>query len=68
MIILNNIFLFNLWYFISVWEGTKKRISKVTKLLKNYLWVGTNQNNRCNMAWDQCCEKNGIWWIKVNGP
>lgn len=35
----------------------KKKISKVTKLIKNYLWAGANQNNRCKVVWDQCCEK-----------
>lgn len=64
-IVVNNILLFNLWYFISVWEGTKKRITKVTRLFKNYLWASTNQNNRCQVAWDQCCEKNAVLvqWI-----
>lgn len=51
-----------------MWEGTKKNISKVTKLIKNYLWAGANQNNICKVAWDQCCEKIEILWIRVNGP
>lgn len=39
----------------------------MTKLLKIYLWAGANQNNRCKVARDQCCEKNEIWWIRVSG-
>ncbi len=49
-VIVNNILLSSLWYFVSVWGGTKKGVQKVNQLLKNYLWFGFAHN--C-----QCCEK-----------
>jgi hypothetical protein len=55
--IVNNIFLSSLWYFVSVWGGTKKGILRINYLLKNYLWGGLNHNCRCRVAWDQCCGK-----------
>jgi hypothetical protein len=59
--IINNILLSSLWYFVSVWGGTKKGILKINHLLKNYLWARSNHNCRCSVAWDQCCgkKKNG---------
>jgi len=65
----NNILLFTLWYFVNVLGGTQKRISKVTRLLKNYLWVGTSQNSKRQMAWDHCCEKmkfGGLMLVDLN--
>ncbi len=37
--IINSIFLLSLWYLVSIWVRTKQGISKVKRLLSNYLWV-----------------------------
>jgi hypothetical protein len=49
-VIVNNILLSSLWYFVNVWGGTRKGVQKVNHLLKNYLWFGFA--HKC-----QCCEK-----------
>ncbi len=39
------------------WGVAKKGILKINHLLKNYFWVGSNHNCRCQIAWDQCYGK-----------
>jgi len=36
-------------------EGPKRESLELTT--KNYFWVGSNHNCRCQIAWGQCCGK-----------
>jgi len=46
-VIVNNILLSSLWYFVNVGRGTKKGILIINSLLNNYLWARLNHNCRC---------------------
>jgi hypothetical protein len=66
--IVNNIILSTLWYFVNVWGGTKKGILIINRLLKNYLWAWSNHNCRCWIAWDQCCGKKKDGGLSLVNP
>jgi hypothetical protein len=66
--IVNSILLSSLWYFVSVWGGTKKGILGINHLLNNYFWAGSNHNCRCQIAWDQCCGKKKDWGLNLVDP
>lgn len=55
--IVNNIFFSSLWYFVSVWGGTKKGIFRINYLLNNYLWARSNHNYRCQVVGPMLWEK-----------
>lgn len=67
-VIVNNILLSSLWYFVNVWRGTKKGILIINCLLNNYLWARLNHNCRCPIGQDQCCEKKQMTALSLVHP
>jgi hypothetical protein len=41
---------------------------KITRLLKNYLWVDSIHNYKCCETCDQCCEKKKVGGLGLVDP
>ena len=44
-----------LWYFTSVWGGSRPALRTIRRLLRNYLWSGSDINCRARVRWDDLC-------------
>lgn len=54
-VVVNSVLLSTLWYFLSIWGGSKDILSKIRSKLCNYLWAGTEENSRVRVRWDDYC-------------
>ena len=57
VVICNHVLLFILWFFITVWRGSNKTLSKIRGAIRNYLWSGKEQLTRTKISWRECCLK-----------
>ena len=57
-LIVNQVLMSTLWYFIGVWAGSRKVIKQSQALLRNYLWSGREHRARARVAWDTCTKNN----------
>ena len=53
-VICNQMFIFTLWFFITVWGGSNKILSKIRGAIRNYLWSGKEQLTRTTVCWKEC--------------
>jgi hypothetical protein len=53
-LIVNQVLMSSLWYFIAVWVGSKKLLGRIKALLCNYLWSGSENTARAQVNWDDC--------------
>lgn len=51
-LIVNQVLMSSLWYFIIVWARTKKHLGEIKALLCNYLWYGSENMIRAHVSWD----------------
>jgi hypothetical protein len=56
-LICNHVLLSTLWFFISVWGGSNKILTKIRGAIRNYLWSGKEQHSRTRVSWRECCLK-----------
>lgn len=56
-LIVNQILMSTLWYFLGVWAGSRKIIKQILALLRNYLWSGREYHARARVAWTTCTKK-----------
>lgn len=56
-IIINQVLLSTLWFFISVWGESSKALCKIRSSLRNFLWAGKDQRACTRVAWNVCCKK-----------
>jgi hypothetical protein len=55
-IIANKILLSSMFFFMSIWDGTKGGITKVKACIANYMWSGTMNRARTKVVWLQYCQ------------
>ena len=53
-LIVNQMWMSSLWYFIVVWACLKKILWKIKALLHNYLWSSSENMAQTQMNWDDC--------------
>lgn len=58
-LIVNQVLLSTLYYFLAVWAGTVRSLRKIKTLLRCYLWAGNIHATRTRVAWSVCCVKKG---------
>jgi hypothetical protein len=56
-VIYNQVLLSTLWFFITVWGGFNKILSKIRGTIRNYLWSGKEHLTRLRVCWRECCMK-----------
>lgn len=56
-LIVNQVLMSTLWYFIGVWASSRVVIKQIQALLRNYLWAGWEYRARARVAWDICTKK-----------
>ena len=44
----------SLWYFITVWAGSKKLLGRIKALFCTNLWSGSESTTRARVSWDDC--------------
>ena len=57
IVICNQVLLSTLWFFITVWDGSNKILTKMRGTIRNYLWSGKKQLTRTRVSWRECCLK-----------
>lgn len=50
VVIIIQVLLSTLWFFISIWCGTNKTLGKICSILRNYLWSGKEQRAHTRVA------------------
>lgn len=68
VMIVKQVFLSSLWFFLSVWHGSVKAMHKVKALLRNYLWVGSEHSARTRVNWLDCSAKKQIGGLDLIDP
>ena len=56
-LIVNQVLMSTMWYFIGVWAGSKNAIKQIQALLRDYLWSGREYRARARVAWETCTKK-----------
>ena len=57
IVICNQVLLSTLWFFITVWGGSNKILTKIRGAIRNYLRSGKEQLTRTRVSWRECCLK-----------
>lgn len=55
-VVANGILLSSLFFFFSVWGGTKKGVAKLKSSILKYLAAGKLGRSRARVSWIQCCQ------------
>ncbi|KAG0605467.1 hypothetical protein M758_9G061900 [Ceratodon purpureus] len=55
VVIANSVMLSTLWYFLSIWGGSKTVLNSIRASIRNYVWSGTAENARVRVSWTDCC-------------
>ena len=67
-VICNQVLLSILWFFITVWGGSNKILSKIRGAIRNYLWSGKEQLTRTRVSWRECCMKKKYGGLGLVNP
>jgi hypothetical protein len=67
-IVVNKILISSIHFFISIWGGTKKGITRVRSSVESYLWFGTLNRTRTKVAWLQCCQPKAEGGLDLINP
>ena len=59
-LIIKQVLLLSMWFFLSVWNGSVKALVKAKVLLRNYLWSGIEHSSRTRVNWNDCCAKKKV--------
>jgi hypothetical protein len=51
----NGILISSVFFFLAIWGGSKKGVSKVKAKIRNYIWSGSAHPTRARVSWDVCC-------------
>jgi hypothetical protein len=63
--VVNNILLSSLLYFLSIWGGTQRGIDQIKTKLINYLSSGSTNNSRAKISWKQCYQTHDMGGINL---
>jgi hypothetical protein len=65
VLIINQILMSSLLYFISIWVGLEKVLQKIHVLLRNYLRIRNEHVARSRVKWKDCYvkKKGGEWYL-----
>jgi hypothetical protein len=66
--IIKQVLLSSLWFFLSIWNGSAKAIVKVKAMLRNYLWSGAEHSTKTRINWFDCCAKKHIGGLDLIDP
>jgi hypothetical protein len=55
-IVVNKILLSSIFFFISIWGGSKKGVTRIKSSMASYMWSDTTNHARSKVAWLQCCQ------------
>ena len=67
-LIVNQVLMSTLWYFIAVWARSRKAIKQIQGLLCNYLWSGREHRARARVAWNTCTKKMSVGGLSLTDP
>lgn len=67
-VIANGILLSSLFFFFSIWGGTKKGVAKLKSSILNYLAAGKVERSRARVSWIQCCQSKQDGGIGLINP
>lgn len=67
-LIVNQVLMSTLWYFIGVWAGSRSVLKQIKSLLRNYLWAGRKHRARARVAWDTCTKKQRAGSLSLIDP
>ena len=67
-LIVNQVLMSTLWYFVGVLAGSRQVIKKIQALLRNYLWSGREHKARARVAWDTCAKKKSVGGLSLTDP
>jgi hypothetical protein len=67
-VVVNSILLLSMFYFMSIWGGTKQGIKRIKLAVMNYLAAGTMQRSRIRISWIQCCQSKAEGGLNIINP
>lgn len=67
-VVVNSVLLSSLWYFLSLWCGSKEILSSIRASLRNFLWAGTEEHVRARVRWDDCCAEKLVGGLGLIDP
>jgi hypothetical protein len=67
-IIRNQVLLSTLWFFVTVWGGSNKILSKIRGAICNYTWSGKEYLAHTIVSWHECCMKKKYWGLGSMDP
>ena len=68
VLIVKQVLLSSLWYFLSIWNGSVKAIMKIKAMFKNYIWSGSKHHSRSGVKWHDWCVGKSIGGINLIDP
>jgi hypothetical protein len=54
-VIVNSVLMSTLWFFVSIWGGSREVIRKIKGHLRNFLWCRADHRCRMRVRWQDCC-------------
>lgn len=67
-VVANSILLSSLFFFMSVWGGTKQGVKRIKSTISNYLAFGKAGRARARVGWIQCCQMKKEGGINLINP
>lgn len=67
-VIINGILLSGLWFFLSIWGGTKAGIAKIRGQLFSFMWSGDVKRGRNRVNWISCCQPRAEGGLNLINP
>jgi hypothetical protein len=68
-VVVNKILVSSVLFFVAIWGGSKKGVTKIRSMIESYMWSGSKNRTRTKVAWVQCCQpkdKGGLDLINPN--
>ena len=66
--VIKQVLLLSLWFFLSIWCTTMKVMHKIKALLRNFLWSGKDHSTRTRVNWHDCCAKKQVGGLNLIDP
>jgi hypothetical protein len=67
-VIANSVLVSTLYYFITIWGGSRQVIRKIRAQIRNFLWLGSLRNCRARVRWTDCCAVKQVGGLGLVDP
>jgi hypothetical protein len=67
-VIANGVMVSATLYFLSIWAGSTNGVQKVVSKIRNYLFAGTSQPARAQVAWHVVCSRKKDGGLNIVNP